>query len=83
MYELRYKVSGERIGLIDESQLQFLEDQMEEESTEDRDYYIDANTLDMFIERGIDPKLLAMLRGALGTRQGIDIAWSPLNATAD
>ena len=56
--------------------MQFLIDQLEEESTEDMDYYIDHATLDLFEDMGAEADLLALLRQALGTRDGIEIVWS-------
>lgn len=63
------------IGEINEAQLQFLIDQLEEESASDRDYYINQPTLDLFAQRGADADLLALLRGALGQRQDMKIRW--------
>jgi len=77
MIQLRDKETGAFVGTITEAQLQFLIDQLEEESTEDRDYYINQATLDLFEQRGADADLLALLRQALGTREDIEIAWSP------
>jgi hypothetical protein len=56
--------------------LQFLIDQLEEESIDDTDYYIDQATLELFEEMGVEADLLALLRQALGTREGIEIVWS-------
>jgi len=67
--------SGVEIGTVRDDQLQFLIDQLEEESTTDRDYYIDQATLDMFEDAGIDDGLLQILRGALGDRDGMEIRW--------
>jgi processive 1,2-diacylglycerol beta-glucosyltransferase len=64
------------LGTITNAQLQFLIDQLEEESTDDTDYYIDRATLDLFEEAGAEANLLALLRQALGTREGIEIVWS-------
>jgi len=64
------------IGIITHKQLQFLLDQLEEEDSEDRDYYIDRGTLDWFEEQGVDPVLASMLREAMGERDGMDIRWS-------
>jgi processive 1,2-diacylglycerol beta-glucosyltransferase len=77
MIQLHDKETGAFVGTITEAQLQFLIDQLEEESTEDRDYYINQATLDLFEQRGADADLLALLRQALGTREDIEIAWSP------
>ena len=76
MIQLRDKETGAFVGTITEAQLQFLMDQLEEESTEDTDYYINQATLDLFEERGADADLLALLRQALGTREDIEIEWS-------
>ena len=64
------------IGIITHQQLQFLLEQLEEEDSEDRDYYIDRGTLDWFEEQGVDPVLASMLRDAMGERDGMDIRWS-------
>ena len=67
--------TAEVIGTISPEQLQFLKDQLEEESLEDRDYAIEGMTLAYFQEQGIDPQLLEMLRRALGDREQILIRW--------
>jgi processive 1,2-diacylglycerol beta-glucosyltransferase len=75
MVELCDKETGRILGSISDEQLQFLIDQLEEESGADADYYIDAATLEMFAERSIDPPLLTLLRDALGDREGMEIEW--------
>ena len=67
--------SGDTLGTITDAQLQFLVDQLEEESSDDRDYYINRETLEMFRERDCDPELLALLEKALGDSDDVDIAW--------
>ena len=42
---------------------------------EDRDYYINSAMIDMLQAKGADSALLAMLRGALGTKEEVDILW--------
>jgi hypothetical protein len=76
MIELRDKDTGAFLGTITEAQLQFMIDQLEEESSEDVDYYINLPTLDMFEERGADPQLLSVLRKALGKREDLEFRWS-------
>lgn len=76
MIELRDKETGAFLGTITEAQLQFLIDQLEEESRTDKDYYINRDTLDVFQGQGIDQTLLTLLRQALGTRQEMEIEWS-------
>jgi hypothetical protein len=67
--------SGELVGTVTATELQFLVDQLEEEDSEDRDYYIDLASLAWFEEQGADPALMALLRHALGEREGMDIRW--------
>ncbi|HEY6357649.1 MAG TPA: hypothetical protein VIX35_05370, partial [Vicinamibacterales bacterium] len=68
--------SGELIGRLTESQLQCLVDVLEEESADDRDYYIDTATIDLLASVGADADLVEMLRRALGSRDGVEIAWA-------
>ena len=76
MIELRDKQDGKVIGSVTEQQLQFLVDQLEEESRDDRDYYLNRDTLDMFAEQGIDDQLLSLLRKALADREEMEIVWA-------
>jgi hypothetical protein len=62
--------------------LQFLIDQLEEESADDTDDYIDHATLDLFEEMGAEADVLALLRQALGPREGMDIVWSSVSLRA-
>jgi processive 1,2-diacylglycerol beta-glucosyltransferase len=75
MVELRDKESGNVVGSITEAQLQFLINQLEEESDSDTDYYVNGPTLEMLADRGIDEPLLTLLRNALGDREGMEIQW--------
>jgi len=59
------------IGEITQEQLNYLFEDLEEESAEDTDYYINLDTLDMFAQQGVDPALIALLRKALGDRQNL------------
>ncbi len=51
-------------------------DELEEESVEDRDYYISGDTIDMLEEDGAESALVSLLRSALAGREGIDVRWS-------
>ena len=75
MIKLYNNQDNSLIGTLTESQLQFLIDNMEEESLEDRDYAITAMTLAYFEELGGDPSLLEMLRQALGNQNELVIRW--------
>jgi hypothetical protein len=76
MIILRDKDTNLRVGTISEAQLQFLIDQLEEESLNDRDYYINVETLEMFEKNGIDQDLLQLLKLAMGSRQEMELEWS-------
>ena len=76
MYNLFDAASGEKIGQITSNQLRFLANLLEEESLEDKDYYINRATIDFFETKNPDPELIALLRKALGNRDDMDIRWS-------
>ena len=76
MIQLNDKDTGAFIGTITEDNLQFLIDQLEEESDEDQDYYINEVTLDIFEENQADKALVSLLRGALKGRTDMEIRWS-------
>lgn len=67
--------SGAEIGTIGDADLQFLIGQLEEESSEDQDYYINTVTLDMFEQAGAGPALIGVLRQGLAGREEMDIRW--------
>ena len=75
MIQLVDTETNKPIGTITEQQLQFLIDELEEESATDEDYYIDAVTVDMLQQDGGDANLIALLRNALGTREGFEVRW--------
>lgn len=75
MIQLYDEASDTHIGEIGEEELQFLIDQLEEESTRDTNYYISAPTLEMLAKNGADAKLIALLRSALAGREGFEMRW--------
>ena len=68
--------SGELLGQITDEELQFLIDELEEESLEDQDYYLNRDTIDMLDKAGGAPTLMELLRAALGDRDGVEIRWA-------
>ena len=76
MIKIYDEATGTVYGTISEAQLQVLVSQLEEESKEDTDYYINQATLDMFEDRHVDAGLVALLRSALGDREDMDIRWA-------
>lgn len=68
--------SGAVIGEISDDQLEFLVDQLVEEDNEDRDYFLDLETIDLLEDSGADDALIMLLRKALGSSEGIDVRWT-------
>jgi hypothetical protein len=67
--------TGDEIGSINDDQLKFLVAQLEEEHDDDKDYFIDRDTLELLSDNGADPELLALLEKALAGDDEMDIAW--------
>jgi len=71
-----YRVANNQlIGSISPADLQVLIDVLEEESSQDQDYYIGAPTIDLLAEGGASEALLNMLRIAVGSSEGVDVRW--------
>ncbi len=75
MFDLYDKATHQLIGSITEADLQVLVDALEEESLDDRDYYIDAATIDVVADGRATDHLVTLLRAALGAQDGVDIRW--------
>ncbi len=76
MITLYNEETSAALGEITEAQLEFLEEQLVEEGTEDADYFINLDTVDLLTQRGADADLVALLKQAIGTTEGIEITWS-------
>jgi hypothetical protein len=76
MITLSLKDTGAVLGTIDDADLQVLVDQLEEEGEGDTDYYIDLDTIDLLAESGASARLLEILKTAVGTSEGVEIAWT-------
>ncbi len=75
MTRLVNKTNGRELGEISERELVFLIDMLEEEGMHDRDYYIDAATLDFLASQGASANLITLLRRGLGAYEGFDVQW--------
>lgn len=75
MIDLYNNATKALIGSITEADLQVLIDGLEEESSNDQDYYIDAATIDMLGDGRASEHLLGLLRRALGASEGVEIRW--------
>ena len=67
--------SGARVGRITEAQLQVLVGWMEEEDSEDHEYYLTGEDCDLMEEQGIDPTLVEALRAALRGHEDMDLRY--------
>ena len=75
MIQLRDKERGEVLGAITEDDFQFLVDNLEEESEDDTDYFINRSTIEIFKEKGAKNTLIELLENALGDRDDMEIEW--------
>ena len=75
MIDLYNDATDQLIGSITEADLKVLTDALEEESSEDQDYYIDRATLDVIGDGQATEHLMSVLRKALGDADGVDIRW--------
>lgn len=75
MIQLRDKSSNQPLGTIDDDDLRFLVDELEEESPTDQDYYFDSDTIDMLEDDGAPATLVSLLRQVLGSQDGMEIRW--------
>jgi hypothetical protein len=76
MIDLYNATTNQLLGSITEPDLQVLVDALEEESTQDQDYYIDAATITLIADGRATDHLVRLLRGALGSADGVDIRWT-------
>lgn len=75
LIQLRDKNTNQVLGTIDDDDLRFLVDELEEESPTDQDYYFDSDTIDMLEDDGAPASLVALLRQVLGSQDGMEIRW--------
>ena len=64
-----------QVGELTEDQLDFLIENLEEEWSEDRDYYINKDMVAMLEQRGADSGLVRLLQDALGDKDEVDVLW--------
>ena len=75
MIDLYNASTNQLIGSITEADLRVLIDGLEEESSEDRDYFIDEATIDLLADGRATEHLVSLLRAAVGSSDGVDIRW--------
>ncbi len=77
MYELLRKSDQTALGEISEEDMQFLRDNLEEESLTDDDYTISRLTLEYLRGNGLSPQLAQVLEAALGGQDEVEIIYRP------
>jgi hypothetical protein len=75
MIDLYNASTNQLIGSITEADLQVLVDALEEESSQDQDYYIEQGTIDLVADGRATTHLVGLLRSALGSSEGVEIRW--------
>jgi hypothetical protein len=75
MIDLYLSTTNQLVGNITEADLQVLVDALEEESSQDRDYYITTATIDLLADGRASDHLVALLRKAVGSTEGVDVRW--------
>lgn len=50
-------------------------DELEEEDSEDQDYWINSTQIELFKRKGADSSLIAMLESALGENDDVEVMW--------
>jgi hypothetical protein len=68
--------SGAKVGRITGQQRDALIGWMEEEDSEDREYYLTAEDCELMEEQGLDPSLIETLRLALKGREDMDLRYA-------
>lgn len=61
------------IGTITDAQLAFLVAQLEDD--DDKEYFIDKDTLELLSDNGADPELLGMLEKGLAGDEEMTVVW--------
>jgi processive 1,2-diacylglycerol beta-glucosyltransferase len=67
--------SNQFIGAVSDEECQLLVDELEEESLDDVDYYVNRATLDLLAQEGAGAHLLTLLQHALGDREDMEVRW--------
>lgn len=75
MVALSLKDGGAFLGTIDETDLQLLIDQLEEEDENDTDYYVSPMTIEILEQGGASPGLIRILKRAVGNSEGVEVVW--------
>ena len=74
MVDLFNVETNQLLGTVTDADLQALADALEEESSDDNDYFINADTVDL-LDGQASSTLIELLRAAVGSSEGVEIRW--------
>lgn len=75
MPKLYDKATNHLLGSVSQGDIELLIAQFEEESSRDRDYYVNNDTFVMLTEAGASSMLLDAIKSALDSNGEADIRW--------
>lgn len=75
MPRLFLKDGNRLLGVVSDADVKLLVDELEETELADDDYFIDGPTVDILEAAGASGALVSLLRGAIGSSDGIDVRW--------
>jgi len=75
MVKLYDKRARQYLGRISEEELQFLIDNLQEESLTDIDYYINRATFDLLKKKGMSKDLAKLIESAMSENNDIEISY--------
>lgn len=75
MVRLYDKATGRYLGEVEEEELQFLIDNLEEESLTDVDYYINKTVLESLKEKGMSETLAKLIESAMEDKGEAEIRY--------
>ena len=75
MTSLYLKPGNQKLADLVDNDLLCMQNVMEEESSKDRDYFIDLSTVEMLRNAGATEGLVEVLTKAIGESDGIDVEW--------
>lgn len=75
MVKLYDNITGQYLGTIADEDLQFLIDNLEEESLTDTEYYLNRETLDLLKEKGMSEAFANLIETAMGGADEVEIRY--------
>ena len=77
MIKLYDNENEKEIGQITEPQLEFLIEELADESLDEYTYNINSSVISYLEGSGAEPQLVTLLRGALGSRTSMELRYEP------